>query len=119
MNPAPVPVVPTVAVVNVTVNEAEPLLGPDGAVEWWDPPISDSVAVTRLKGGEDIVVRGPIRRANRNKAMELMTLAYGGFDEDGHHGGRMSLPHFHPPDHDPDGVHAFFEAPPRHAKKRK
>jgi len=119
MSPAPVAAVPVAANPVVAVYEAEPVPGPDGAVEWWDPPISDAAAVARLQAGDDIVVRGVARRPNRNKAMELMTLAYGGFDEDGHHGGRMALPHFHPPEHTPEGIHAFFEAPPRHAKKRK
>jgi hypothetical protein len=48
-----------------------------------------------------------------------MVQAYGGFEEDGHHQGRMALDHFPPPNFSPDGLHAFFEAPPRHAKKRK
>jgi hypothetical protein len=113
MNPAPT------AVDVVTVHKAEPIPGPDGAVEWWDPPLSDGDAVTRLQAGGDIVARGTARRANRNKAMALMVQAYGGFEEDGHHQGRMALDHFHPPNYLPDGLHAFFEAPPRHAKKRK
>ena len=81
--------------------------------------LDDSDAIVRLKEGEDVVVRGPDRRSNRNKARELMMAAYGGFEEDEPHGGRMWLPHFHPPDHSPEGIHAFYEAPPRHAKKRK
>jgi hypothetical protein len=115
MDPAPAPAVPA----TVAVDAAEPIPGPDGAVEWWEPPLSDAEAVARLTAGEDIVVRGPARRANRNKARDLMVQAYGGFEEDDRHQGRMALPHFHPPDHSPDGLHAFFEAPPRHAKKRK
>jgi len=103
----------------VTVHAAEPIPGPDGVVEWWGPVISDTTAIARLKLEKDIVVRGPERRANRNKARELMIAAYNGFEEDAPHGGRMALPHFHPPDHDPEGVHAFFDSPPRHAKKRK
>jgi hypothetical protein len=109
MNPAPA----------VAVYEAEPIPGPDGAVEWWEPPLSDALAVARLQAGEDIVLRGTDRRSNRNKARELMVAAYGGFEEDAAHQGRMALPHVHPPDHSPEGVHAFFEVPPRHAKKRK
>jgi hypothetical protein len=92
--------------------------GPDGTVEWWDDPLTDAEAVARLQQGFDIVVRGPERRANRNTARALMVAAFGGFEEDTHHAGRMALPHFHPPNRTPE-VHAFFESPPRHAKKRK
>jgi hypothetical protein len=69
MNPAPA------AVVVVTVHKEEPIPGLDGAVEWWDPPLSDADAVTRLQAGEAIVARGTARRANRNKAMALMVQA--------------------------------------------
>lgn len=101
------------------VHEAEAIPGPDGTVEWWEPPLDDAAAVLRLQSGEDIVVRGVDRRSNRNKARELMVAAFGGFEEDQPHQGRRALPHFHPPNHSPEGIHAFFEAPPRHAKKRK
>jgi len=111
MNPAPTVV--------ISIHEAEPIPGPDGTVEWWDPPISDVAAIARLQTGQDIVVRGPDRRATRNKARELMVAAYGGFEEDEPHQGRMALHHFHPPEHSPDGVHAFFDTPRRYAKKRK
>ena len=83
----------------VAVYQAETLPGPDGTVEWWEPCIDDIDAVLRLENGEDIVVRGPDRRANRNKARELMDAAYGGFEEDQPHGGRMatsSLPSTRP-----------------------
>jgi len=66
-----------------------------------------------------IVVRGPQRRANRNKAMQLMQAAHGGFVEEAHNRGRMALPHFHPPDRVPADLHAFFEEPPRRARKKK
>ena len=103
----------------VAVYAAEPIPGPDGTVEWWEPPLPDAAAAARLRARRDIVIRGPDRRENRNKARQLMVAAFGGFDEDKPHQGRMALPHFHPPGHSPEGVHAFFEAPPRHAKKRK
>ncbi len=105
--------------VSVAIYEAEPIPGPDGAVERGDSPIAEAEAIARLKAEEDIVVCGPERRANRNKARELMIAAFGGFEEDQPHQGRTALPHFHPPDHTPEGVHAFFDAPPRHARKRK
>lgn len=101
-----------------SVHKAERIFGPDGTVEWWDEPISDADAIARLQAGLDIVVRGHLRRANRNKARDLMVQAFNGFSEDVHHNGRMALPHFHPPSRLPE-VHAFFEAPPRRAKKRK
>jgi hypothetical protein len=97
---------------------AEPIPGPDGTVEWWGNPLTDAAAVARLRQGLDIVVRGPVRRQNRNKAGDLMVAAFGGAEEDQPHGGRMALPHFHPPGRSPE-VHAFYESPPRHAKKRK
>jgi hypothetical protein len=103
----------------VGIYEAERIPGPDGAVERSDNPIPEADAVLRLQSGKDIVVCGGVRRANRNKARELMTSAFVGFEEDEQHQGRMSLPHFHPPNRTPEGIHAFFEAPPRHAKKRK
>jgi hypothetical protein len=103
----------------VVVYEAERIPGPDGAVERSDNPISEDDAVLRLKAARDIVVCGGQRRANRNKARDLTTQAFGGFEEHLPHGGRMALPHFHPPGHVPEAVHAFFEAPPRHARKRK
>jgi hypothetical protein len=31
----------------------------------------------------------------------------------------MALWHFHPPDHTPNGVHAFFDSPKRYARKKK
>src|SRR5262245_42465847 len=49
----------------------------------------------------------------------LMVAAFNGFEEDELDQGRTALPHFHPPDRSPEGVHACFEAPPRHARKRK
>jgi hypothetical protein len=110
---------PAAGPTQVAIYEAERIPGPDGAVERGDTPISEADAVSRLRSGKDIVVCGGLRRANRNKAREVMTTAFGGFEEDAPHQGRMSLPHFHPPDRTPDGIHAFFEAPPRRAKKRK
>ena len=103
----------------VEIFEAERVPGPDGAVERSQKPISEDDAIERLVREKDIVVCGKSRRSNRNKARDLMEKAYGGFEEDPHHAGRMALPHFHPPDRTPDGIHAFFEEPPRHAKKRK
>jgi hypothetical protein len=103
----------------LAIHEAERIPGPNGAVEKSDNTISEAAAVARLQASGDIVVCGVERRANRNMARELTTKAFGGFEEDEPHEGRMALPHFHPPDHTPEGVHAFFEAPPRHAKKRK
>jgi hypothetical protein len=100
------------------VYEAERLSGPDGAVQRGDAPITEDEAIARLKGGGDIVVCSDIRRANRRKAQELTEAAFGNSEEDAPHGGRMALPHFHPASRTPD-VHAFFEAPPRHAKRRR
>jgi hypothetical protein len=102
----------------VTIYEAERIPGPDGTVER-GAELEEDEAIVRLKGGQDIVVCGAQRRANRNKARELTEAAFGGFVEDLPHEGRMALPHFHPPNRTPENVHAFFEAPPRHARKRK
>ncbi len=82
------------------------------------PPLSEAAAIARLKSGKDIVVCEGGRRANRNKARELTGAAFGGAEEEQPHEGRMALPHFHPPDHTPEGVHAFFDSPPRHARKK-
>jgi hypothetical protein len=113
------PVTPNTEPAAVTVHAAERLSGPDGAVQRGDAPISDDEAVALLQAGRDIVVCGPARRANRNKARELMTRAFGGNEAEEPHEGRMALPHFHPPGHTPEGIHAFYEAPPRHAKKKR
>ena len=102
----------------VEVYEATRLGGPTGAVQRGDSPLEDNAAVERLKAAEDIVACSANRRANRNKARQLTERAFGGFEEDQPHQGRMSLPHFHPARRTPD-VHAFYEAPPRHARKRK
>jgi hypothetical protein len=102
----------------VVVYEAERIPGPDGTVERGHAPIAEDEAIVRLKGGGDIVVCSADRRANRNKARELTEAAFGGFEEDQPHQGRMALPHFHPDGRTPD-VHAFFEAPPRHARRKK
>jgi hypothetical protein len=113
------PVEPVAEPAVVAIYEAERIPGPDGAVERGDHPIADADAVSRLQSGKDVVVCGEARRANRNKARALIVAAFGGFEEDEPHQGRMALPHFHPPERTPEGIHAFFEAPPRHAKKRK
>src|SRR4051812_41733770 len=91
--------------------QAETMPGPDGAVEWWGEPITEADTILRLQQGLDVVVRGSDRRTNRNEARRLTVAAFGGFDEDGPHEGRMALPHFHPPGR-AFVVHAFFEAPP-------
>jgi len=100
------------------VYEAERISGPNGTVERSDTPITEEEAIVRLKGGGDIVVCSDERRANRNKARELTEAAFGDFEEDPPHQGRMALPHFHPGSRTPD-VHAFFAAPPRHARRRR
>lgn len=102
----------------VLIYEAERASGPDGAVERGDTPIGDFEAVLRLQTGGDIVVCSAVRRANRNKARELTELAFGDFEEDQPHAGRMALPHFHPASRTPN-AHAFFEALPRHARRKK
>jgi len=102
----------------VAVYEAERVPGPDGAVERGDAPISEDDAIVRLKGGGDIVVCSGARRANRHKARELTEVAFGDCVEDMPHEGRMALPHFHPASRTPE-VHAFYEAQPRHARKKK
>ena len=102
----------------VLIYEAERIPGPDGAVERGDAPIAEDEAIVRRKGGQDIVVCSGERRPNRNKARELTEAAFGDFEEDAPHQGRMALPHFHPGTRTPE-VHAFFEAPPRHARKRR
>ncbi len=102
----------------VLIYEAERITGPDGAVERGDAPIADDDAISRLKGGGDIVVCSSVRQANRNKARELTEAAFADFEEDQPYQGRMALPHFHPASRHLE-VHAFFEAPPRHARKRK
>jgi hypothetical protein len=103
---------------SVLIYEAERGSGPDGVVERGTTPIDEVEAVLRLQAGNDIVVCSSERRANRNKARELTQMAFGDFEEDQPHSGRMALPHFHPASRTPN-AHAFFEALPRHARRRK
>ena len=99
---------------------AERLSGPDGTVEWWGDPLAEADAITRLQNGDDVVVRGPSRRANRDAAMRLADRAFGGHEEDQPHQGPMALPHFHPRGHSPE-VHVFFDSRPAgpYAPRRK
>lgn len=100
--------------------KAERILGPDGVVEWFDDALSDDDAISRLRDDEkDIVVRGSEKAVTKTKAQQLMEAAFGGCEEDPHHGGKMSLPHFHPPGRNPAELHAFYEVYPRHARERK
>jgi hypothetical protein len=93
--------------------------GPDGAVEWWGNPLTEADAITRLINGDDIVIRGPSRRGNRDEAMRLADLAFGGHEEDQPHHGPMALPHFHPQGRSPE-VHVFYDSPPApYARRRK
>lgn len=103
----------------VVMYAATRIPGPDGRVDTNGDPLSEADAVQRLRDRGDIVVCGKNRKTNRNKARELMVAAFGSFEEDQQHSGRMALPHFHPPNHSPEGIHAFFEAQPRHARKTK
>lgn len=103
----------------VLVYEAERIPGPEGTVERGDMPIDEVEAVKLLQNGHDIVVCSDNRRANRNEARRLTIEAFGDFVENKYHGnGRMVLPHFHPANRTPE-VHAFFEAPSRHARRKK
>ena len=102
----------------VSIYEAERILGPEGAVERGVTPIGEDDAILQMRAGGDIVVCSDVRRANRNKARELTVAAFGDFAEDMPHLGRMALPHFHPASRTPN-AHAFFEALPRHAKRKK
>lgn len=101
--PPPVPPTPTPF-------RAERMDGPEGVVEWWGEPLTEADAIARICSGEDVVVRGPSRRVNRDEAIRLTHLAFPGQpEEDRPHGGRMSLPHFHPHGRVPD-VHVFFDS---------
>jgi hypothetical protein len=98
---------------------AERMGGPDGAVEWWGDPLTDAEVVGRLQNEDDVVVRGPSWRGNRDEARRLTVLAFGGYEEDSPHGGPLSLPHFHPAGRFPE-VHVFFDSPPApYARRRK
>ena len=103
---------------SVEIYEAERISGIDGTVERGTTQITEDAAIIRLKGGEDIVVCSVDRRANRNKARELADAAFLDSEEEAPHRGRMALPHFHAKDRTWK-AHAFFEAPPRHARRKK
>jgi hypothetical protein len=112
-------VVPPPAPPTPTPFRAERLSGPDGTVEWWGDPLTEAEAIARLTNGEDVVVRGPSWRGNRDEALRLTDLAFGGHEEDPPQGGRMALPHVHPPGRTPE-VHVFFDSPPApYARQRK
>jgi hypothetical protein len=98
---------------------AERMSGPDGAGEWWGDPLTEANAIARLQSGGDVVVRGPSWRGNRNEAMRLALLAFGGHEEDPPHQGPLALPPFHPPGRSPE-VHVFFDRfPAPYARRRK
>jgi hypothetical protein len=61
---------------------AERTVAANGAVEWWGDPLTQGDAIARLKNGEDVVIRGPTRRRNRDMAMQLALTAWGGHEED-------------------------------------
>lgn len=110
--PPPAPPVPTPF-------RAERMSGPDGAVEWWGDPLTEADAIARLQTRDDVVVRGPSWRSNRDEAMRLTLVAFGGHEEDPPHQGPMALPHFHPPGRVPE-VHVFFDQfPAPYARRRK
>src|SRR5438094_981760 len=110
--PPPAPPVPTLF-------RAERMSGPDGAVEWWGNSLAEADAITRLLSGDDVVVRGSSWRSNRDEAMRLAFLAFGGHEEDPPHQGATALPHFHPPGRFPE-VHVFFDRfPVPYARRRK
>lgn len=104
----------------VQVFRAERAGGPEGAVERHGEPLTDEEAITALRSGEDIVVCGPERRPNRNKARTLADAAFGSSTEEAAHerAGRMALPHFHDSERI-SPAHAFYESPPRHSRRRR
>jgi hypothetical protein len=90
--------------------------GPSGAVEWWDDLTEDDALVWR-KQGRDIVVRGPDKKRNREKAKEIEA----GVGPWVHHGpharGSLSLPHYQQAVPPPAG-HSFYEVDTRKARKK-
>ncbi|HBI44123.1 MAG TPA: hypothetical protein DDY78_14915 [Planctomycetales bacterium] len=87
--------------------------GPDGAVEWWGDPLTDAEVIGRLQNEDDVVVRGPSWRGNRDEARRVTVLAFGGCEEDSPHGGPMSLPHFHPDGRFPKSTYFLTRFPRR------
>ncbi|MGL4553493.1 MAG: hypothetical protein ACRC33_20190 [Gemmataceae bacterium] len=71
--------------------------------------LTEDEAVQWLSGRGSIVACDGPMRACRHRAQTLMVTAYGGAMHEAPHRGHMALPHFHPPDHEPPGVHAFYE----------
>jgi hypothetical protein len=60
--------------------------------------LTEAETIERLTNErKDVVVRGPSWHATREEARRLTNLAFGGYEEDAVHEGRMALPHFHPP----------------------
>jgi hypothetical protein len=87
-----------------TIHKAERATDGSGAVEWWDV-LNDQQAVARRQQGLDIVVRGPDKTANGEKAKKLRRL-WGHGSVTGWHArqGPLSLPHYQqdlPPDERP------------------
>jgi hypothetical protein len=103
-----------------TPYRAERMLAADGAVDWWGEPLTEQEAIARLQNGEDVVVRGPKKRGNRDMAMQLASTAWGpGCEEDQPHQGPLALPHFHPPGRTIE-VHVFYDSPPQpYARRRR
>jgi hypothetical protein len=101
-----------------TIHEAERASGPSGAV-LWGTELDFAAAVTRRRGGLDVVVRGDDLSANRRLAL-LIESAVGPAKRGAPHkvsAGPHALPHFQQVTPPPDG-HCFYETDKRKARKK-
>ena len=100
-----------------TIHMAERASGPSGAV-LFGVAIEFPAAVDRRRHGEDIVVRGPNKNANRQLAEQIES-AVGPADRQDPHkrAGPLVLPHYQQEQPPPEG-HSFYETEKRKARKR-
>jgi hypothetical protein len=106
-SPAPTP----------TIHEAERASGPSGAV-LYGAEIDFDAAVARRRLGEDAIVRGEDRSANRRLA-ERIEAAIGPAERQDPHprAGPLALPHYQQKQPPPHG-HTFYETERRKGRKR-
>jgi 16S rRNA G1207 methylase RsmC len=103
------------ATVPPTIHEAERASGASGAV-LYGPAIEFATAVDRRRRGQDIVVRGANKNANRRLAQQIEA-AVGPADRQDPHkrAGPLVLPHYQQEQPPPEG-HAFYETEKRKAR---
>jgi hypothetical protein len=103
--------------VELTLHKAGLATDGSGAIEWWDE-LTELQAVDHRKLGENVVVRGPDKRKNKQKAKQIEAQV-GKWKVHPPHArpGNLALPHFQQDSGSPKG-HTFYEVDTRKARKK-